>query len=396
MKTYHTYIVSLLVAALLVPQLSNAQVSSDTTTKLNFLIEAVKVLQTEMLSVTSVEKQSCTIKANKKSVKPGSTFKLSWETDNIASPVMKQIVKAGGMVPIDTEGTLKWVAETNKSYVNESDIFQIGYGGIENGSTFVPLCSVQVDITPSVKVTELKDKTTEAKKAFAELKGEVTCGNGNDYYDGGADIDTLTYSGKKADFEVTKLKGGGFILSDTVACRADTDVVVNIEIFKFADQTVLAKDLKSTLAKKSQSTPTGWKTYSNADFSVMYPSYRNWVSDESGFVPVGVAFGTIASKNGGYIWGIRAVEKKIATQEVLIARMGQQFSDRKEKREEIKVNGEPALLVTVTSPSNQGWVYKQVFIDGASAGRPTRTYVISNGASTEPDFATFYKSFKFN
>lgn len=99
----------------------------------------------------------------------------------------------------------------------------------------------------SKEVKERKDKTKEAKKVYEGIKGKISCGNGNDYYDGGKGIDTLMYSGKRSDFDITSLKGGGFLFSDRVACRADTDVVVNIELFKFADVTLSASDLQSDL-----------------------------------------------------------------------------------------------------------------------------------------------------
>ncbi len=65
----------------------------------------------------------------------------------------------------------------------------------------------------------------------------TSCGNGNDYYDGGDGIDTLTYTGKRSDFVITKNGNGSINVHDTVPCRAGTDTVVNVENFAFADGT---------------------------------------------------------------------------------------------------------------------------------------------------------------
>jgi hypothetical protein len=70
--------------------------------------------------------------------------------------------------------------------------------------------------------------------------------------------------------------------------------------------------------------------------------------------------------------------------------MGKQFSDRQEQKEKITIDGNNALKVRVTSPSNYGWVYKAVIVE-----KGDYIYFISNGAVQKDSFDKFYNSFKF-
>ena len=130
-------------------------------------------------------------------------------------------------------------------------------------------------------------------------------------------------------------------------------------------------------------------TYTNTTYaySIRYPGNKGWVHEENG---AGVGFGTPLSKSGGYIWGTAAYDKNTVGLSTLLARMGSQFSDRKESRENITINGVPALLVTVTTNQADDWISKMVYIE-----RNGRIYTISNGAIDSPDFVTFYNSFHF-
>jgi len=137
-----------------------------------------------------------------------------------------------------------------------------------------------------------------------------------------------------------------------------------------------------------------WNSYSNSTYgySIKYPNDKGWVSEENGS---SVGFGTPSSKSGGYIWGVEVwgagiKDKNITNPEDLIALSGNQFSDRKEVRENITINGIPALLVIVTTKQVPDWVSNKVYIE-----RNNKIYVISNGAINNSDFAVFYNSFKF-
>jgi hypothetical protein len=75
-----------------------------------------------------------------------------------------------------------------------------------------------------------------------------SCGNGNDFYDGGADYDTIEYRHKREDFIITKHSDGSFTFEDKIPCGSDTDTVVNIERFIFGtesgtNQVIELKDL---------------------------------------------------------------------------------------------------------------------------------------------------------
>jgi hypothetical protein len=76
--------------------------------------------------------------------------------------------------------------------------------------------------------------------------------------------------------------------------------------------------------------------------------------------------------------------------EDLIKQMGSQFTDRKESRQNITVDGVPAVLVTVTTNQYQDWVLKNVYVK-----KGTKVYSIGNGAISLSEFDDFYKSFRF-
>jgi|GEM_PF-3475550 len=97
-------------------------------------------------------------------------------------------------------------------------------------------------------------KTYSTTGALARHEASVrplpSCGNGNDFYDGGADTDTLSYSGKRSDFYITQHLDKSYTLKDKIACRADTDTVINIERFEFADGVRTVSKLKPDLVEK--------------------------------------------------------------------------------------------------------------------------------------------------
>lgn len=150
-----------------------------------------------------------------------------------------------------------------------------------------------------------------------------------------------------------------------------------------------------------------WKTYKDEKYGIeiKYPTSVNWNegyttegiwysvdnrNDPSYASNLNVAFGTQASKSGGYIWALSAVNKKDFDKEASIKRYGAQFPDRKEVRENITINGNQALLVTITTDLNKDWVGKMVIIE-----KNEKVYTLSNGAINHPEFTEFYKSLKF-
>lgn len=160
---------------------------------------------------------------------------------------------------------------------------------------------------------------------------------------------------------------------------------------------------KFTEKSANDNLTANWKTYTSPKFtfSIKYPSSINtsklvgeWTFEEipgSSTLGGGVGFGPPASKSGGWAWGVYVYGG--AEEEKLIAEMGNQFSDRKEERKEITVNGLPATLVTVTTPQIKDWIYKAVFIQVKTPGQST-IYRIGNGAVDLPEFDSFVESFR--
>lgn len=77
-----------------------------------------------------------------------------------------------------------------------------------------------------------------------------SCGNGNDFYDGGPDTDTLQYSGTRSEFHITLHLDKSYTFKDKVACRADTDTVINVELIQFSDGTLSLSKLKPDVTEK--------------------------------------------------------------------------------------------------------------------------------------------------
>ena len=129
-----------------------------------------------------------------------------------------------------------------------------------------------------------------------------------------------------------------------------------------------------------------WKIYENLDFkfSINYPP--EWIYE---VFEDTIFFGTPESKTGGYIFGVFIDDPDDLENQ--IAKMGQQFNDRKEVRENIKLSdGTEALLVTVTTEKYPDWVYKRVFFE-----KDGLLYSLGNGAVEDENFEKFYNSFKF-
>lgn len=80
--------------------------------------------------------------------------------------------------------------------------------------------------------------------AAPSMTNADTCGDGNDYLDGGSGSDTAVYPGKRAEYHIIKTAKKEFVVQDLVACRSETDTVVNVEKFKFSDGTKTLKNLK--------------------------------------------------------------------------------------------------------------------------------------------------------
>lgn len=139
----------------------------------------------------------------------------------------------------------------------------------------------------------------------------------------------------------------------------------------------------------------GWNTYTSQayGFSIQYPktvakSQAQWEYKEFPSTDGSIWIGfRPSSLKEDYLWGVNVYDNK--TLEEVIKRQGQQFNDRKENRKNIIINGNPALLVTVTTNSIQDWISKTVIVE-----KNGKIYEISNGAIEIAEFDSFYNSFK--
>lgn len=146
---------------------------------------------------------------------------------------------------------------------------------------------------------------------------------------------------------------------------------------------------KPEVINSSQFNFKGWKTYRNKNynFEVKYPP--NWIYSEGNYL---VGFDTHDSVPGGPLFGI--FFENPDNLEKLISGMGNQFSDRKEERKKVELNGIEGLMVTVTTNElkigEQYWISKNIYFvkDGT-------LFIV--GANTEYKGKSYpiYASFRF-
>ncbi len=148
-----------------------------------------------------------------------------------------------------------------------------------------------------------------------------------------------------------------------------------------------SKETESSVEDDAQQYNTyNWQTYENKNlgFKIKYP--QDWVFEE--FEDNTTYFGTPETKIGGYIWRVSVYEPDELEKQ--ISQMGKQFDDRKETRNEIRVNQDiTGLLVTVTTEKYTDWILKTVYFE-----RDGQLYVIGNGAINDERFDAFYKSYE--
>lgn len=138
---------------------------------------------------------------------------------------------------------------------------------------------------------------------------------------------------------------------------------------------------------KESEVANDWQEYQNEQigFHIKYP--QDWVYEK--YNNEVIYFGTPESKTGGYIWGIFIHQPNEL--EKVIAQMGDQFTDRKETREEVMVNNNiTGTLVTVTTNKYPDWILKTVYFE-----KDGQLFAITNGAIDDDTFEAFYKSFEF-
>ena len=129
-----------------------------------------------------------------------------------------------------------------------------------------------------------------------------------------------------------------------------------------------------------------WVTYTNTTYgySIKYPS--NWLYKE---VDSWVGFDDHLSE-GGYAWGVEVSGVDIKDRNATYVQKINEFNDRKDfKKENIIINGIPALLVTFNINYSDS-VQKKVYIE-----KDNKTYEISGMDIYGVDSEAFYNSFRF-
>ncbi len=199
--------------------------------------------------------------------------------------------------------------------------------------------------------------------------------------------------------------GGGayFVVQQKSSPQTATDTE-NLNVPFVADNKVQQQtnNRSSENVTTTNSTLAQWKTYTNSKhgFSIQYPGNRDWVPQELADTAQAFAvFIGLPNRNASNIHLTVSILNKDAYINVstLVAAKGRSLIDRKESRENITINGVPALLVTVagtTSSDDEPAKYvteKSVFIE-----RNGKIYAIERDSRTDSaDFMKFYNSFKF-
>lgn len=148
---------------------------------------------------------------------------------------------------------------------------------------------------------------------------------------------------------------------------------------------------------------SNWSKYSNEEFgfSIHYP--EGWKYDDKRFftpyktqgrklaVGFGVALeprpiGAPRTSENSPTWSVSAIEDVIDL-DSSIAFIGTDSTNRSESREDIRINGIPATLITIT----RGQPAKRTLI--VLIEHKNRTYLISNGSYESEEFTTFYNTF---
>jgi hypothetical protein len=174
-------------------------------------------------------------------------------------------------------------------------------------------------------------------------------------------------------------------------CESSTCPMVEPCIQNDNDSLYEAKCVEDVCEKVDESSLTDWQTYTHTNFTLQYPTGWEARADISGSA---LASETVTFSAPEIIsdslWSVLLYSSSSTGEDILIAKMGDQFSDRKEIRERITVGGKQANKVTVTTETITGWKHVQIFFENGST-----LYAINDGArSYNEDFETFYNSFQ--
>lgn len=142
--------------------------------------------------------------------------------------------------------------------------------------------------------------------------------------------------------------------------------------------------------------PRGWTTFSSNQFSVSYPSGRDWVYSIKfdPIEPLRVVFGPENKLNGQDVWTVTTYSTNVHSWKSVLAKVSQVQSGETAKIKKVKISGTSATMVTASSKDSTKKKRISVVVSGESVGRPNEIFVLSNGGLSEKGFETFYKSFR--
>lgn len=132
-----------------------------------------------------------------------------------------------------------------------------------------------------------------------------------------------------------------------------------------------------------------WKIYKNEKFfyEIAYPS--KW--QVKAFFDYLVGFQPPWMTDNNVQWAVTVLQNVDDISQKEIDKMGAEFPDtRSVLRQNIDLNGNQALAVTVVTSKDPTFFHKQIFILRGSG-----YYIITNGAIPNSDFELFWQSFKF-
>jgi cytoskeletal protein RodZ len=154
----------------------------------------------------------------------------------------------------------------------------------------------------------------------------------------------------------------------------------------------------TTTSGINQTPEAGWQSHIDPKgvYKVNYPTGWRTVTFDAG-----EGFGP-AEMREDVLWIISSSDKASNPIDEIAEKIGSQFSDRKQEKQEITINGRPATKYITTTGQFEGWYLETIVIDHGND-----YFVLANGAINDENlqktrgvapgttFEKFYSSFQF-